>query len=488
MKDMHHNSSKRKTRARLAFVYTLMGLVIVAGVTILVLILQGYRFNRYDGKVEQGGLVQFDSKPAGATVTLDGTRLAAKTASKLTVSAGTHNVTIAKDGYLPWTKTVAVKAGSVLWLNYARPYPVTPKITSMYSYDLVTSALISPNRKQIVAVGPANQSFLYVTPLNDGNPETHKIAIQSDAITPANDTASASFSLVSWDQDNQYVIMKHVHDGATEYLSVDTNNGNAINITKTLGVTAERLEYVIGDHNAIYVMTSAHELRRGDVSAGTLSGPLLSGIADFAQADRSTVTYETQLASDGTRSVGYLTNGASRARKVQTVKDDGTPSLKFRMGTYYGDQYLIVAYGDTTTIYTAAVPSSDSSSTLNWTRVGWLTTTGGVSYLGFSPDTERFVYAQMQHTVATYDLETDVIAKVTLQGAASRAVDWMDNFHVGSTSGNAAYFYDFDGTNARAVASSVSDMSITISENDKYLYYFAPDGVKIVLKRVQLVN
>jgi len=488
MVHMHHNSSKRKTRAKLAFVYALMGLAVVAGVTILVLILQGYRFNRFDGKVEQGGLVQFDSKPSGATVTLDGTQLSAKTASKLTVSAGTHAVAISKDGYLPWKKTVLVKAGSVLWLNYARPYPVSPKISSTYSYDAMTSALVSPNRKLMVSVGVLTQPALYVTPLNDGTPDTRKIAIDAKAITAATNVASMSFSLLSWDQDNQYVIVKYAHDGAIEYLSVDTNSGITVNITKTLGVTTGRLEFVLGDHNAIYVLTDTHELRRGDLSAATLSGPLLTNVADFAQADRSNVTYETLLGADGTRSIGYLTNGASRPRKVQTVSDNGTANFKFRMGTYYGDRYLVVAYGDTTTIYTATVPSSDSSSSLNWTRVGWLATAGGVSYLGFSPDTERFVYAQMNNTAATYDLETDVIAKVTFQGNLTRVVDWMDNFHIGSSSGNAVNFYDFDGTNGRAVASDVTDAPIAISENDKYLYYFAPEATKTVLKRVQLVN
>jgi len=486
--DMHHNPSKRKRRARLVFVYTLMATSIIAGVVILMLIIQGYRFNRYDGKVEQGGLVQFDSKPSGATVTLDGNSLSAKTASKLTVSAGTHQVTMSRDGYLSWTKSVSVKAGSVLWLNYTRLYPTHPKITTVASYDTLTSELISPNRKQAALIATPTLGVLYAIPLNDEKPDLRKVTIETDAMTTPTDPASAVFSLVTWDQDSQYVIVKHSYDNKTEYLSVDTSNGNATNITKVLGVSATRLEYVLGDHNAIYLLTDAHELRRGDLSAATISGPLLTNLTDFAQADRSTVTYETVRATDGTRSVGYLTNGASRPRSVHTIKDDGSASFKFRMGTYYGDHYLILAYGDTTTIYTADVPSSDSSSTLNWQRVGWLATKGGVSALGFSPDIQRFVYAQMANSAATYDLETNVVAKVTFQGTLARSIDWIDNFHIASTSGNASYFYDFDGTNGRAVASNVVDVQTVISENDKYFYYTASDSGKVTLKRVQLIN
>jgi hypothetical protein len=467
-----------------------MALVVIGGVAVLVLVLQGYRFNRYDGKVEQGGLVQFDSKPSGATVLLDGTQLAAKTPSKLTVSAGSHQVTMTRDGYLQWTKTVTVKAGAVLWLDYTLLYPERPTTTSPASYEALTSALVSPNRKLLAATSVATQPIIYVTPLNDSTPETRKVSIQSSAITTPADATTAAFSLVSWDLDNQYVIIKHTYDNKTEYLSVDTNNGNADNITKLLGVSASRIEYVLGDHNALYILTDAHELRRGDLSASTLSGPLLSNIDDFAQADRSTVTYETRLGDDGSRSVGYLTSGASHSRTVYSVKDDGTTSLKFRMGTYYGDHYLVLAYGDTTTIYSASVPSSDASSSLNWKRVGWLATKGGVSTLGFSPTTQRFVYAQTVDSSATYDLETNVLAKVSFKGKLSRSADWIDDYHIGSTAGGAYYFYDFDGTNGRAVTSTAIDAATTISENSKYLYYFAPasNGSGVVLKRVQLLN
>lgn len=485
---MHHNSHKRKTRVRLTFVYTLMALSVIAGVAILVLIIQGYRYNRYDGKVEQGGLVQFDSKPSGATVTLDGSNLSAKTASKLTVSAGTHQVTMSRDGYLSWSKSVNVKAGSVLWLNYARLYPEKPVVSTIATYDSFTNALVSPNRKQLAVIASPAQAVLSMVSLNDETTSAHKVAIAADVATTASDESTSVFRLVAWDSGSQSVIVQHTYDGKTEYLSVDAGSGAATNITKSLGVTVLRIEYALGDRNTVYILTDSHELRRGNLSAATISGPLLSNIADFAQADRSTVTYETRLTDNGTRSVGYLTNGASRPRVVHTVTDDGTVSFKFRMGSYYGDHYLVLAYGDTTTIYTADVPSSDSSTSLSWKRVGWLSTAGGVSYLGFSPDTERFVYAQMTNSALTYDLETDVIAKTTFEGTMTRAVDWIDNFHIGSTTGSSVFFYDFDGTNGRKVATGTPDVPMTISDNDAYLYYFANEGTATVLTRVKLVN
>ncbi|HPQ82798.1 MAG TPA: PEGA domain-containing protein, partial [Candidatus Saccharimonas sp.] len=96
---MHRKTSKRRQRAQLTFVYMVMTFAVVASVATLMMIVLGYRFNRYDGKVEQGGLVQFDSRPSGAEVTLDTVQLANKTASKITATAGAHAVTMTKPGY-----------------------------------------------------------------------------------------------------------------------------------------------------------------------------------------------------------------------------------------------------------------------------------------------------------------------------------------------------------------------------------------------------
>ena len=485
---MHHHTSKGKKRAQLTFVYSLMVIAVIATVAVLVLVIQGYRFNRFDGRVEQGGLVQFDSRPSGATVAIDGMQLANKTASKITLSAGSHTVTMSRDGYTTWTKTVNVNAGSVLWLNYARLFLVSPSVTTQASYDGFAGALVSPNRKQLVTVAAPTIATIYVTPVDDDKSTTRKVAINATSVTPATDAATTSYSLVSWDHDDRYVIVKHAFDNTAEYLSVDTQNGDTRNITRLLGVSISRVEYALGDSSSVYMLNADHQVRRGDLNASTLSGPLLTNIADFAQADRSTLTYETLLSDKRTRSVGYLTSGASAPRIVRTVTDDGTNALKFRMGAYYGDQFFAIAYGDVTNIYDADVPSSDASNAPKLTRIANLTTTGGVKYLGFSPADNRFVYAQQSTSAATYDLEVGSASSVKFQGNTARELDWIDEFHIGSTAGGVAYSYDFDGTNGQLVASSAIDAPMTISNNDKYMYYLEPSDTKVLLKRIQLIK
>src|SRR5690606_5047873 len=106
-----------------ALVYMLMVLFVLTFVFVLTLLTLGYRFDRSAGTIEQGGLVQLNSIPSGANLTIDSARLSATTGTKTTLAPGKHAITMSRDGYGNWQKTVEVKSGTILWLNYARLIP-----------------------------------------------------------------------------------------------------------------------------------------------------------------------------------------------------------------------------------------------------------------------------------------------------------------------------------------------------------------------------
>lgn len=174
---MHRQKNKRRKQLQLAFVYTLMVVSVLSIVTVLVLVIQGYRYNRYDGKVEQGGLVQFDSRPSGATVLLDDVQLANRTASRLTVSSGDHVVTMTRDGYSTWKKTVTVKPGAVLWLNYTRLFPTSPVVTTAASFASVSGALASPDRKELAVVQKAATPRVTLVKLDGDTPKVTQLTL-----------------------------------------------------------------------------------------------------------------------------------------------------------------------------------------------------------------------------------------------------------------------------------------------------------------------
>lgn len=489
---MYHKPSKRKKRAQLTFVYSLMVLAIVSIVAVLVLLMLGYRFNRYAGKVEQGGLVQFDSRPSGADVYLDGIHLANRTASKITTNSGDHLVTMKKTGYTDWEKNVTVKAGNILWLNYARLFPAKPTQEFVASYPSVAGALTSPDRKYVAALPAPSQPVLAVLHLDNDSSVATSVTLKSTDYSPAAVGKTHTFSLVGWDKDSRYLLVRHVYDDTkTEYLSVDSRGSDATkNVTTALGVDVAKIVYSLNNSNVVYILTAAHEIRRGDLSANTLSGPLVSNVADFNTYDSNTLTFETLLDTiTKSRSIGYFTIGASKARTVASYTDDGTPAMKLRFGKYYSESYALIAYGNQVTILKGDIPASDATNGPKLDTVATITVDGGAQTLGFSPDKGQFVYAQNGAAVATFDLELLQIARVTLAAAPTKPLEWVDDYHFTSTAGGACNNYDFDGTNKHTVATISLDLPCTIANNSKYFYYFTTsDGIVKVARTKLAIN
>lgn len=464
-----------------------MGLAVLSILTILVLVIQGYRYNRYDGKVEQGGLVQFNSRPTGATVTVDDATLANKTASKVTLTAGAHTVTMTKDGYTSWKKDVVVKAGGILWLNYARLLPTSLAVSQAASFSGVASALPAPNQKTMVVLPVDTEPEITLVTLNDTTPKSTKLTIPATAYTAPDEGQAQAFSLLQWDKDNNLLLVRHTYGDKTEYISFDTRDATAHNITKELGIEIADIDYSLQDSNVLYVLTTAHELRRVTLGSATVSGPLATNVDSVAVDESRVIAYTTLADADGVRTVGYVTQGNNTAKTLFSYDSLGTAGLQVATGNYYGQHYVAVLRGETLVILRGDLPASDSTADVSLKKIAQLTIADGGDHLGFSPASNRMVYVGRGSKVVTYDLELLVNATVTLQSPLTRDVQWLDEFHIMATGGT-AHFYDYDGTNGQQFAASALDQPAVMSNNEKYLYYFATVDDGVALQRVKLTT
>lgn len=488
---MYKPTSKRKKRAQLAFIYTLMSISIIAIVAILVLIMLGYRFNRFDGRVEQGGLVQFDSRPSGATVNVDGTTLANKTASKITLTTGRHTVTMSKDGYNDWKKDINVEAGSVLWLNYTLMLPKQLATSTTADLPAASSVLTSPDRKYIAMIAAPTDPTVTVLPLDDDKPQSSKVSIDPSILAPLEADKSQSFGLIAWDKDNRHGLVKRTYnEGKTEYLWIDLRGQDAgRNITMGLGVDIASVEFSLDDSNILYVLTTSHELRRINIANNTLSGPLVANVASFTQADRSTVTFATLPDQAQRRSVGYLTNGSSVPRIMRSTTEPESVAFSMYIAKYYGDQFMVFLNGQTVEIMMGDIPTSASNALPSLRQVAKYNTKSPVSSLDFSPYDKRFVAAEYAGGVAVYDLELDKLSTASFPTAQTRKLDWLGTYQFATTAGGVATYYDFDGTNGQTVASNALDMPVALSENGKYFYHFAAgEGSSVKLIRTKMTT
>ncbi len=490
---MKTNNDKRRLRVHLVLVYSLMVATVIVLATVMMFVVEGYRYNRYNGKVEQGGLVQFKSTPGGASVDVDGARLMARTPSKLTLSAGQHDIVMTKDGYTSWRKNVTVKPGGILWLDYAQLFPTSMTPSTAATFSSVDSTLPSVNRRTMAVIPSAVKPEISLVSLDTDQPETTKVAIEPEKYTAG---TTHAFSLVAWDYDSRRVLVKHVYDNATEYLSVDTRSGSTYNITTLLGTDIQKIWYVRGDSNSIYIITTDNELRRGNLSDATLSGPLVKNVSNATMDDDNHVIYTTLPDSDGARSAGYVTAGKTKAKTVKTYKTLADP-LSAAAGEYYNKQYIAIVHGGTLSVLQGDLPSSDSELPLQLKTVVSRTLKHNENTVGFSPDDNRMVYAVNGTRLFTYDLELATASEMTLandlpgqlnsQVTATPGVQWFDHRHVMS-SGGALYVYDYDGTNGRVLVKETARQPAVLAHGEKYVYYFVTNGETTLLKRVQIVN
>lgn len=482
--------AKRATRIRLTIVYTLMILCVGLLVTGLYLIIQGYRYNRFEGQLEQGGLVQFESNPSGASVWLDGVQLGVKTSGKLTLTSGSHTIAMKKDGYYDWNKQVTVQPGGVLWLHYIRLVPKQLVITTPLSFTGAASSIASYDWKKIALIEDATKPAVQVVNVDSSTPQKLTVAIPATSYTAPASGESQVFELVSWAHDNRYFMIKHTYGSNTEWISVDSGSqGVAKNITTTLGVGASTVAYSMDDANKVYLLDGNADVRQANLDQKTLSGPLVQNVESFDVYDSSTITYVTKPSGDPVkRTVAYLTLGAQSSRTVAQLVGDASSPARFAIGEYDGNNYLAVSQGQAVTVYQGDLSASDAKNPAAFTKYKSFSLNSDVTFLGFSPDGQRFIYAQNANDITTLDTDSGQIASRVFATSQTRRAYWLDAYHFMANENGGLQLYDFDGTNAHTLLStSVNNIALS-AQSGRYIYALQPaaDG-SVQLARITMI-
>lgn len=480
---------KKQTIKQVA-VYALMTLSVIVVVSILILIMLGYRLDRKTGTLEQGGLVQLDSTPSGANLMINGTRLGATTGTKTTLAPGQHMVSMSRSGYTPWQKTVEVKSGTILWLNYARLLPLDRPVENVATLPGVTSSIPSPNRQRyVMTTEKASPSILLVN-INTDTPEVETLTIPETSYTKSINPETESFTLTSWDPSNRYVLLEHIYDDKSEWLVVDVENiAETKNITDIFDIAITQPQFSREDTNVLFALING-DVRRIDIRDSTISAPLVRNVAEFSFYDQSVLIYVTNVSEETkSRTVGYKQKNASEPRVIRNYSDDGTIPLRLALGKYYNQTYVGIAYGTTVDILSGSLPRSDSEDPLTLTAVATMSTPEPISFLSNRTD-GRFFVAQHENSYSVYDLELQKATTTTLRGEASQTkeIRWIDGYNAWSSLDGVLRFYEFDGANQNDIMPIVSGQNPALSPNDRFLY--APtidDAGEYHLSRVRLI-
>lgn len=489
---MYHPPPKRKQLLQRIAVYSLMSVTVVGLVTVLVFLMLGYRFDRADGTIEQGGLLQFDTEPDGATVTIDGIGFGTRTPSKTTMAAGQHFVTMERNGYKKWQKPIDLVAGSVLWLNYARliPTELTPQDTANFSN--VASALASPDNKWMAIKEDPASPVIRLADLGREDARVTNVELPEAAYTKPSEGKAQAFTFSQWDPSGRYLLVKHTYDDTkVEWIVADMEGSDpARNLTTLLGVDAAMPLFSNRDSRILYALVDG-DIRRIDIGAATLSGPLVENVASFSLYDRATITYVTQPNPETKqRSVGYYDEGTAKPRTIRSYSDNGALPLQLAVDKYFGDPYVAIAHGDVLEIFEGELPRSDTTDPSSLKAVATVALPGGADYLTFKTN-GRFIVAQHGDSYTVYDLELKKMTTTKLKGTApvTAKLDWLDNYMIWSDRDGMVRFYEFDGANQHDIMPVVSGLDVTLSPSDKYVYGItkSADGA-FHLTRAQLIR
>lgn len=466
-----------------------MTLLVLIGVATIILIILGYRYDSLNGRVEQGALVQYETQPAGAQVTVDGRVVSGNTPTKNSVLAGIHTVTMDKKGYESWTKTINIKAGTLTWLDYAILVPVSRPVSVVESYHTIFNSLASSNG-QVMIIQPEQSSpvFNLVDLSGDTVTQTTLALPQTLYSAPSTTGVAHSFRLDQWDSGGRYVLLQHTYGDKNEWIELDTKNITASkNVTSLLDIPISSAR-LAGTNGSVIFVLSGGDIRKLDLSAATISRTLVTKVTSFSLYDTNVIAYVGTDATDSTkRVVGLYRDGDSDPLVLRTTTSDKDVGLHIATSRYFNNDYVAISEGQHVDVLYGSYPSS-STDTKSLVPYSSFELPLDVEVLKFSPD-GYYVLAQHGPVFAGLDIEHKTVSSssITATKTTVRPLMWLDNANLWSDADGQLTMREFDGANSYTMNSVEFGQDAMLTKDGRYLYSIAKSETGYQLQRVRMI-
>jgi hypothetical protein len=481
---MYRRPSKRVQLIRRMLSYALMVISIVGIVAVILLFVLGYRLDSENG-LEQGALLQFNTQPTGATVTVDGAKLGTTTPNKSSVLAGSHTVTMTKNGYDSWSKTVNTPAGTLTWLDYVLLIPKNLSVETIATYPTLAGMLPSPDNKIILLQQHADQPTYQLADITSVQPKITSLTLPTQDYTAG---TTNTFTIDSWDQNGRFVIVKHAYDSKTEWILLDTQDAaNSKNITTLLSVDMLEVRFSGTSGAVLYGRLADGTLRKLDLNARTISAALVANVTSFELYETGIITY-TGTSGNGQFVAGLYQDGDAQSDVLKTVAtSDG---LHIATARYFNDNYVAISSGKDVDILKGAYPHS-SADNASLEPFAHFTFSNTVQSMSFSPEGE-YLTVQAGSDFESYDVEhTQAYAsaiQATTTGAPLRWLGLKAKADFYTDADSSLTLREFDGTNIHVMNPVAMGYAATLSQNSRFLYSIGQNNKgEMTLQRVTLV-
>ena len=479
-----NQKNRRKAIAIRSFTYGVMTLAVFLGVAFALSWAMGFRFDFKSGQISQVALMQFDSFPQGANVSVNGVLLSGQTPSRLNVDTGKKSIKISLKGYREWSAETDANPSAVVWMNYARLVPTNVRTSSVKTFADTSGAgmLASPDKNRILLWNPQNSRDFSLADISDPTkPKFKDLQIDSGKILPLAEAQIEKFIAVEWDLSSRYLLVQHdifSPDGNlanSEFVEIDTqNNGwngsNSRSLTKDFSVGLSAPHFSGNSGNVFFAMTGS-DVRKLDYGNNSISSPLASNVIDYKLYGSNIFSYVSRNSdADGKvfQNVGIFNDG----KVIDALKFDDDLPTKAVFSTDEGADYLAVSRktddGSKIMIYAQPLENANNFAKI---KPSMINTLPDVNLLTSSPSGRLIVSANGQN-MSVYDIETGRQYFYEMNSPQSNLI-WLDSYHLLDNSQDAFYMVDFSGqnrqkiTNGYGVASLSADGKFMFSLSDK---------------------
>jgi hypothetical protein len=446
--------------------YILVAIALTIGT--IVLLYQAYGFGLgKNGKLIQNGLVFAATSPGGAQIRVNGVLNKAQTNARLSLVSGTYHISFNRTGYRQWQQDFKTLGGDVVRMDYAFLFPTKLTTTTVKAYDgNVALATQSPDRRWLLVQHPENETSIDVYDRKNPKQAATQLTLPTSVFTSG---ATSSWTLDEWSNDNQHVLLQHVHDGKTEFVMVDrTDASKSINLNTTLGVNPTMINLSDKRYDHYYVFDAAAQtLQTADLGA-PIPAAYLSNVLSYKSYASNIMLYaSSKTATDG--KVGIVLRDGDKSFFLREVS--GGTTYVLNLAKYSGDFYVALGASNENKVYVYKDPEAQLNSPLGLLVPISVLKTAGPNQLSFSANTQ-FIAAENGSRFSVYDIENDKNYTYDTHlplDAPQPYATWMDGDRLTYVSGGKLVVFDFDDSNSQALMKASPAYLPFFSQNYKFV-------------------
>ena len=492
---------QRQQHRRLIITEALMFLAVLMLVVFLTLVVMGYSFNLREiggsGEVvERSGLVQISSLPTGATIYIDGEApLLLSTNASRTMLSGEHEISLEREGFLGWKKTVKVVEGMMYRLNYPRLFKEERETEEVMTLGKEVSFVsVSPNNERMVVL---MEGVLYVANLNENEPKLKELEI---AGADGNVVKITTFVEPEWSGNSEKLLAKVNGEWAVVNVRAPKETVWLGAVLAERGVRDIKFENEAGDR--LLVLNDKKELLELDARDKTFGEVLATEVERFD--------------NDGDRVV-YLAPAEFKVTTKRTVEEEETVEMVEGYGVYgyrVGDKeghVLTKVEGEKDRVRLATMRYFQESYVGVYdggygggrfrvlVKTGWVSEEQGMAEV-FAEKVEfetvsvkkrgKGMVFELAGTAEGGSVESQVfdIEAMSLVKVDAKNTGWVDEYLRYRLKDGKLSVMDYDGLNERVLVESgvLKGRVVAISGNNRWLYYFVKDkdGEKLVREKI----